>query len=150
MRLYVNFRVWEWRSLPIATSHFGMSCLQPHADVFGHCARQRVNITSSSALPLCCWQNVNDMLHISWLFLQMLSECLLECHKRSVAAGKPFALKMFISGRNRLENDGATALAEAFKVSRVSVKVAVLCQFKKQLCFSLTMHRLCVLSDFAM
>ncbi|KAK7097883.1 hypothetical protein V1264_004794 [Littorina saxatilis] len=46
---------------------------------------------------------------------KMLAECLLECHKSSVAAGKPLALKVFVSGRNRLENEGATALAAAFK-----------------------------------
>ncbi|XP_076446452.1 ran GTPase-activating protein 1-like [Babylonia areolata] len=47
---------------------------------------------------------------------KMLSECLSECHKSSVAAGTPLALRVFVSGRNRLENDGATALAAAFKV----------------------------------
>ncbi|XP_064636751.1 ran GTPase-activating protein 1-like [Lineus longissimus] len=46
---------------------------------------------------------------------KMLAESLLECHKASSAAGRPLALKVFISGRNRLENPGATALAEAFK-----------------------------------
>ncbi|XP_069131445.1 ran GTPase-activating protein 1-like [Argopecten irradians] len=46
---------------------------------------------------------------------KMLSQCLLDCHKSSSAAGKPLALRVFISGRNRLENDGATALAAAFK-----------------------------------
>ena len=54
--------------------------------------------------------------HKNMYVFQMLSECLLECHKNSVAAGKPLALKVFVSGRNRLENDGATALATAFKV----------------------------------
>ncbi|CAG5121351.1 unnamed protein product [Candidula unifasciata] len=46
---------------------------------------------------------------------KMLAECLLECHKSSVAAGQPLSLRVFISGRNRLENDGATALSAAFK-----------------------------------
>lgn len=46
---------------------------------------------------------------------KVLSECLLECHRSSVAAGTPLSLRVFISGRNRLENDGATALAGAFK-----------------------------------
>jgi len=46
---------------------------------------------------------------------KMLAECLSECHEKSVAAGRPLALKVFISGRGRLENDGATALAKAFK-----------------------------------
>lgn len=45
----------------------------------------------------------------------MLAECLSECHDKSVAAGKPLALKVFISGRGRLENEGATKLAAAFK-----------------------------------
>ena len=47
---------------------------------------------------------------------QILSEALLECHKSSLAAGKPLALKVFISGRNRLENEGAIALSSVFKV----------------------------------
>ncbi|KAK6976411.1 ran GTPase-activating protein 1-like isoform X1 [Biomphalaria glabrata] len=46
---------------------------------------------------------------------KMLADCLTECHKSSVAAGQPLSLKIFISGRNRLENEGATALAAAFK-----------------------------------
>ncbi|KAJ8297852.1 hypothetical protein KUTeg_024383 [Tegillarca granosa] len=46
---------------------------------------------------------------------KMLAECLTECHKNSLAAGKPLSLKVFISGRNRLENEGATALAQTFK-----------------------------------
>lgn len=48
---------------------------------------------------------------------QILANCLLECHKRSVEAGPPLSLHVFIAGRNRLENDGATALSAAFKVS---------------------------------
>ena len=43
----------------------------------------------------------------------------MECHKSSVAAGSPLSLEVFISGRNRLENDGATALAKVFKVNRL-------------------------------
>ncbi|XP_009075278.1 PREDICTED: ran GTPase-activating protein 1 [Acanthisitta chloris] len=35
---------------------------------------------------------------------------------KSSAQGKPLALKIFVAGRNRLENDGATALAEAFGI----------------------------------
>ncbi|XP_059153142.1 ran GTPase-activating protein 1-like [Physella acuta] len=46
---------------------------------------------------------------------KMLAECLNECHKSSVSAGRPLSLRVFISGRNRLENDGAIALASAFK-----------------------------------
>ena len=46
----------------------------------------------------------------------MLAESLLESHKRSSAAGTPLSLRVFVSGRGRLENVGATALSEAFKV----------------------------------
>ena len=45
-----------------------------------------------------------------------MAESLIACHKKSSSEGKPLALKVFIAGRNRLENPGATALAEAFKV----------------------------------
>jgi hypothetical protein len=48
---------------------------------------------------------------------QMLAASLLECHQKSSAAGTPLALRVFISGRGRLENEGSTRLAEAFKVS---------------------------------
>lgn len=50
------------------------------------------------------------------LLLQVLAECLTECHQNSVKASKPLKLKVFVSGRNRLENPGATALAAVFKV----------------------------------
>eukprot|EP00794_Sanderia_malayensis_P007169 gene7169-7975_t len=46
---------------------------------------------------------------------KILSQALLECHKLSIAAGRPLALKVFISGRNRLENEGAIALSAVFK-----------------------------------
>ncbi|KAM8929937.1 ran GTPase-activating protein 1 isoform 2-T2 [Pelodytes ibericus] len=46
---------------------------------------------------------------------KILAAALTECHKKSSAVGKPLALKVFVAGRNRLENDGATALAEAFR-----------------------------------
>lgn len=47
----------------------------------------------------------------------MLAESLLACYESSVASGKPLALRVFVSGRGRLEDEGATALAKAFKVS---------------------------------
>lgn len=47
---------------------------------------------------------------------QILAAALTECHKQSSAQGAPLRLKVFIAGRNRLENDGATALAQAFQV----------------------------------
>nr|XP_014429511.1 ran GTPase-activating protein 1 [Pelodiscus sinensis] len=36
------------------------------------------------------------------------------CWRLGLLPGKPLALKIFVAGRNSLENDGATALAEAF------------------------------------
>nr|XP_021502206.1 ran GTPase-activating protein 1 [Meriones unguiculatus]XP_021502207.1 ran GTPase-activating protein 1 [Meriones unguiculatus] len=47
---------------------------------------------------------------------KILAAALTESHRKSSAQGKPLALKVFVAGRNRLENDGATALAEAFGV----------------------------------
>ncbi|XP_052892298.1 ran GTPase-activating protein [Anopheles moucheti] len=44
----------------------------------------------------------------------MLAEALLEGHKASKKVGKPLALRVFIAGRNRLENAGAKALSETF------------------------------------
>ncbi|XP_050077371.1 ran GTPase-activating protein [Anopheles maculipalpis] len=44
----------------------------------------------------------------------MLAEALLEGHSASKRVGKPLALKVFIAGRNRLENAGAKALSETF------------------------------------
>lgn len=37
--------------------------------------------------------------------------------------GTPLKLKTFIAGRNRLENEGAKALAKAFKVSVVQSRL---------------------------
>lgn len=45
----------------------------------------------------------------------MLALALLDCYDASVKAGTPLALKVFIAGRNRLENDGARALAKVFE-----------------------------------
>ncbi|XP_061701940.1 ran GTPase-activating protein 1a isoform X2 [Syngnathoides biaculeatus] len=47
---------------------------------------------------------------------KILAASLIECHKRSRAEGPPLSLKVFVAGRNRLENDGATALAESFQL----------------------------------
>ncbi|XP_033223220.1 ran GTPase-activating protein 1 [Belonocnema kinseyi] len=46
---------------------------------------------------------------------KMLAQALLDCHVKSIQAGNPLALKVFIAGRNRLENEGAAALASVFK-----------------------------------
>lgn len=45
--------------------------------------------------------------------LKLLAEALITCHKNS---GGKFALKQFVAGRNRLENEGSQALAKAFEV----------------------------------
>lgn len=44
----------------------------------------------------------------------MLAKSLNECHTAAAAAGRPFRLRVFIAGRNRLENEGARALADVF------------------------------------
>ena len=49
------------------------------------------------------------------LFFKILSQALLECHKASVEAGNTLKLRVFVAGRNRLENEGAAALAESLK-----------------------------------
>lgn len=45
---------------------------------------------------------------------RMLAKSLSECHTAAAAAGTPFKLRVFIAGRNRLENEGARALADVF------------------------------------
>ncbi|XP_008299154.1 ran GTPase-activating protein 1-like isoform X1 [Stegastes partitus] len=47
---------------------------------------------------------------------KILAEALIECHRQSSALGAPFKLRVFIAGRNRLENEGASALAKAFQL----------------------------------
>ncbi|XP_012670115.2 ran GTPase-activating protein 1b [Clupea harengus] len=47
---------------------------------------------------------------------KILADALIKCHKKSSATGAPLSLKMFIAGRNRLENEGAKALAKAFQL----------------------------------
>jgi hypothetical protein len=47
----------------------------------------------------------------------MLAQALNDCLKASKEAGSPLSLKTFIVGRNRLENEGAIALSEFFKVT---------------------------------
>ncbi len=51
----------------------------------------------------------------------MLAQALKDCLEASKNAGTPLALKTFIVGRNRLENEGAFALAEFFKVRKCSL-----------------------------
>lgn len=45
----------------------------------------------------------------------MLADSLLECYEASVQAGRPLALRVFVSGRGRLEDQGAMALANVFR-----------------------------------
>ncbi len=45
-----------------------------------------------------------------------LARTLMTCYEKSKEAGKPLALKVFVLGRSRQENDGATELAKVFKV----------------------------------
>ncbi|CAL8302461.1 unnamed protein product [Lota lota] len=47
---------------------------------------------------------------------KILAEALTECHRCSSALVTPLRLRVFVAGRNRLENEGATALAQAFKL----------------------------------
>lgn len=47
---------------------------------------------------------------------KLLASALTDCYNCSKKEGKPLALKVFIAGRNRLENEGAKALSEVFKV----------------------------------
>ena len=49
-------------------------------------------------------------------FPKILSRALLECHQEAADSGNRFALQVFEAGRNRLENEGAMALAEVFEV----------------------------------
>ena len=52
-----------------------------------------------------------------WL-VKILSSALLNCHQAAAEAGHKFALEEFTSGRNRLENEGAKAMAEVFEVGK--------------------------------
>uniref|UniRef100_A0A8C7WTC7 Ran GTPase-activating protein 1 n=1 Tax=Oryzias sinensis TaxID=183150 RepID=A0A8C7WTC7_9TELE len=57
---------------------------------------------------------------------KILAEALTEGHRRSSALGAPLRLRVFMAGRNRLENEGASALAKAFKV-QLPLNTAFLC-----------------------
>jgi Ran GTPase-activating protein 1 len=49
---------------------------------------------------------------------KLLAQCLLACFEASERAGSPLALRVFVLGRSRQENEGATALANVFKKMR--------------------------------
>ncbi|XP_037078528.1 LOW QUALITY PROTEIN: ran GTPase-activating protein 1-like [Pollicipes pollicipes] len=56
---------------------------------------------------------------------QRLADCLIECHERSVRDGAPMRLRVFVSGRSRLENPGASRLAEFFRRVKTMEKVVM-------------------------
>ncbi|CAH1123149.1 unnamed protein product [Ceutorhynchus assimilis] len=56
---------------------------------------------------------------------KILASALTDCYNSSKQEGKPLALKVFIAGRNRLENDGAKALSEVFKLIGTLEEVAM-------------------------
>ncbi|XP_044732347.1 ran GTPase-activating protein 1 [Chrysoperla carnea] len=56
---------------------------------------------------------------------KLLAKALMDCYNNSKTSGSPLALKVFIAGRNRLENDGATALAEVFKTIGTLEEIAM-------------------------
>ncbi|XP_044269060.1 ran GTPase-activating protein 1 [Tribolium madens] len=56
---------------------------------------------------------------------KLLASALTDCYNSSKETGKPLQLKVFIAGRNRLENDGAKALAEVFKMIGTLEEIAM-------------------------
>ncbi|KAG5895121.1 hypothetical protein JTB14_008558 [Gonioctena quinquepunctata] len=56
---------------------------------------------------------------------KLLASALTDCFNCSKKEGKPLALKVFIAGRNRLENDGAKALAAVFKMIGTLEEIAM-------------------------
>lgn len=48
--------------------------------------------------------------------VQLLSKAFLSCHEEAKKAGQQLSLEVFVAGRNRLENEGATALSNVFEV----------------------------------
>ncbi|KAL1517043.1 hypothetical protein ABEB36_000860 [Hypothenemus hampei] len=56
---------------------------------------------------------------------KLLAQALTDCYNSSKNQGKPLALKVFIAGRNRLENEGAKALAAVFKKIQTLEEVAM-------------------------
>ncbi|XP_076622832.1 ran GTPase activating protein [Colletes latitarsis] len=70
-------------------------------------------LTSSSCYTLHELRLNNNGLGISGG--KMLANALLDCYSNSLKAGTPLALKVFVAGRNRLENEGAKALASVFQ-----------------------------------
>ncbi|KAF3425775.1 hypothetical protein E2986_10069 [Frieseomelitta varia] len=71
-------------------------------------------LTSSSCYTLRVLRLNNNGLGISGG--KMLAKALLDCYDNSAQGGSPpLALQVFVAGRNRLENEGAKALASVFQ-----------------------------------
>ncbi|XP_046390272.1 ran GTPase-activating protein 1 isoform X2 [Ischnura elegans] len=56
---------------------------------------------------------------------KLLSNALLDAIESSKKLGKPMALKVFVAGRNRLENDGAKLLARVFKEMKTLEEISM-------------------------
>ncbi|KAG7189790.1 hypothetical protein KM043_017452 [Ampulex compressa] len=82
-------------------------------------------LTSSSCYTLQELRLNNNGLGISGG--KMLAQALLDCYENSSKVGnQPLALKVFIAGRNRLENEGAQALAAVFEKLKSLEEVVML------------------------
>lgn len=56
---------------------------------------------------------------------RMLSEALLDLHENAKKAGTPLQLRIFVAGRNRLENAGAKALSKAFQCLKTFEEISM-------------------------
>lgn len=56
---------------------------------------------------------------------KMLADAMCKCVENSQRDGSPLALKVFVCGRNRLENEGATAVSKFFKMLGTLESVAM-------------------------
>ncbi|XP_017033781.1 ran GTPase-activating protein [Drosophila kikkawai] len=56
----------------------------------------------------------------------MLSKALIDLHANAKKAGSPLQLRVFVGGRNRLENVGAKALAKAFKTLQTFEEIVLM------------------------
>ncbi|KAH8244799.1 hypothetical protein KR032_000474 [Drosophila birchii] len=56
----------------------------------------------------------------------MLSKALIDLHANAKKAGSPLQLRVFVGGRNRLENVGAKALANAFKTLKTFEEIVLM------------------------
>jgi len=56
---------------------------------------------------------------------RMLSEALLDLHQNAKVAGSPLQLRIFVAGRNRLENVGAKAIAKTFKTLQTLEEISM-------------------------